>query len=224
MCGRYSLDEDPNYIARHFKVSNKTVESIHPNYNVAPTQQMPVITLENNNKQLQFMYWGIPRVLGKNLIKELINTRSDKAFGGFWKKTVLNKRCLVPASGFYEWKKLADGKQPYFIHPKEENLFSFAGIWDIWKSKDGDEVKTFSIMTTEPSKEMSEIHNRMPVILHKQDEDEWLKDPKDITPDDIQLLLRPYDDNGLEIYPVSRAVNNVHNNDKHLTRPLASDS
>ena len=181
---------------------------------------MPVITIsDDGQRNLEMMKWGIPRFLGKDTIKELINTRADKAFGGFWKKTVSSRRCLIPANGFYEWKGSAGNKTPYFIHPKHEKLFAFAGIWDTWKSEDGHEVKVYSIMTTEPNKEMRSIHDRMPVILYPEDEASWLE-PSKVTRDDIEPLLRPFEDNGLEIYEVSKDVNTVKNNDEHLIYAL----
>jgi len=219
MCGRYTLNKKSDDIAKRFNVATKS-KDIRENYNVAPSQVMPVITEdEQGNRHLEQMQWGIPRMLGKDLVKELINTRSDKAFGGFWKRTVLNHRCLIPSTGFYEWKKLGDGKTPYFIHPKQMDLYAYAGIWDLWKSKDGQEIKTYSIMTTEPNKEMKAIHNRMPVILHPTDESAWLE-PSNNTPEALEPLLYPFEDDGLEIYEVSRDVNSPRNNDESLLQPV----
>jgi putative SOS response-associated peptidase YedK len=221
MCGRYTLTKSENDVAKRFNIATKPKEHLRPNYNVAPTQTMPVITEDEEGKRkLEFMKWGIPRFLGKDLVKELINTRSDKAFGGFWRKTVCNHRCLVPANGFYEWKTTKEGKTPYLIHPKDEDLYAFAGIWDTWKSEDGHEIKTYSIMTSDPNKEMKAIHTRMPVILHHEDETAWLK-PSNDTQETLEKLLFPSEDNRLEIYEVSRDVNNVRNNNKELLQPVA---
>lgn len=219
MCGRYAL-YDTDIIDNRFKVEPNL--EIKPNYNVAPTQIMPVITLsENGAPQLELMKWGIPRILGKDLVKELINTRADKAFGGFWRKTVSHRRCLVPSNGFYEWTGPAGSKTPYFIHPKDQSLFAFAGIWDNWKSDDGHEIRTYSIMTTEPNAEMRSIHNREPVMLHKDDEELWLNAASD-DESTLERLLYPYEDNGLEIYEVSKDVNVVKNNNGNLFLPLNS--
>ena len=216
MCGRYSL-ADLAKIEVKFKAYSQGF-GLTPNYNVAPSQMMPVVTPDKDSRQLELMHWGIPRVLGKDLVKELINTRADKAFERFWSNTVLHHRCLVPANGFYEWKTQADGKHPFYIHPKDQDLFAFAGIWSEWKDKDGKFMKTYSILTTEPNKEMRSIHTRMPVILHEEEYDAWL------TPDDsratIEPLLRPYQDGGLDIYEVSKDVNNVQNNHGQLFTPL----
>lgn len=221
MCGRYTLDKKAGDIAKRFNLA-KLPKEVRANFNVAPTQVMPVITEDESGKRhLEPMQWGIPRVLGKDIVRELINTRADKAFGGFWKRTVIGHRCLVPATGFYEWKRAKDGKVPFFIHPKDMDLYAFAGIWDVWKSKDGHEVKVYSIMTTEPNKEMKAIHNRMPVILHRDDESSWLE-PSNDTQDGLEPLLVPFEDNGLEIYEVSRDVNSPRNNSKVLLKPVAA--
>ena len=221
MCGRYLLDE-ADQIAPRFHVEDWPEAELKPNYNVSPTQIMPVVTIsEEGKRKIEMMKWGIPRMFGKDLVKELINTRADKAFGGFWRKTVSNRRCLVPANGFYEWKGPAGDKTPYFIHPKNEKLFAFAGIWDTWKSNDGHEIKVYSIMTTEPNKEMSSVHSREPVMLYREDEASWLETPSD-DQNALERLLYPYEDGGLEIYEVSRDVNVVRNNNGKLFLPLNS--
>jgi putative SOS response-associated peptidase YedK len=220
MCGRYTLSEVDD-LAKRFNVA-KVPSGLHKNYNVAPTQTMPVITDEGGKRHVELMRWGIPRFIGKGQVKDVFNTRADKAFGS-WKKLVMSQRVLVPATGFYEWKKLKDAtKQPYFIRPKNDDLFSFAGIWNLWKDEDNREIETYSIMTTEPNKEMSGIHNRMPVILHQEDESTWLAPSNDNDRNTIEALLRPYEDNGLEMYEVSRDVNVARTNEERLIYPLNS--
>lgn len=219
MCGRYTLNKTADDVAKRFNLAGKP-KDLRANYNVAPSQVMPVITQDENGKRhFEQMKWGIPRVLGKDLVKEIINTRADKAFGGFWKKTVLNHRCLIPATGFYEWKRAEDGKVPYFIHPKKIELYAFAGIWSTWKNEDGQELKVYSIMTTEPNKEMKTVHTRMPVILHPDDEKQWIE-PSNAKPESLAELLLPLEDNSLEIYEVSRAVNSPKNNEASLLLPV----
>ncbi len=219
MCGRYNLN-DADKIDTRFEVEIAKDVKLKPNFNVAPTQVMPVITsTEEGIRNIEKMKWGIPRMLGKDLVKELINTRADKAFGGFWRKTVCNQRCLIPASGFYEWKGPKGNKTPFYIHPKNEELFAFAGIWSTWKNEDGHEIKAYSIMTTEPNREMSAIHSREPVMLHREDESSWLN-PSNDSQGALERLLYPYEDGGLEIYEVSRDVNVVKNNNGKLFLPL----
>lgn len=200
MCGRYELDKsDIDEFGARVKVK--------PNYNTAPTQTMPVFIHESKPEFVD-MKWGIHRVIGPGVEKDIINTRADKAFSRFWNKTVRENRCLIPATGFYEWD--VKTKQPYFIHPKDRDLYYFAGIY---AEKDG--VCTYSIMTTDPNKEMSVIHNRMPVILHRGEELKWLEDV-----DNLEEYLTPLEDGSLEMYEISRDVNNVRNNYPALSRPV----
>ena len=219
MCGRYSLSSKPDVIAKRFGLA-AIPRDIVPNFNAAPSQNMPVITeAEDGTWQVERMQWGIPRVLGNELVKELINTRSDKAFGGFWKKTVCSQRCLVPANGFYEWRTTRDGKVPYFVHLAREDLFAFAGIWDVWRDQDGREYKRYSIMTTDPNKEMRAVHARVPVVLRRADEAVWLKTSNN-TPEALGAVLLPPQDGSFELYEVSHDVNDPHNNFAALLRPV----
>lgn len=217
MCGRYAL-YDTESIEKRFRV--KVNKQIKPNFNVAPTQNMPVIRMINGERKLELMHWGIPRMLGKDFVKEIINTRSDKAFGNFWKKQVRTQRVLIPANGFYEWKKTADGKIPYFIELPSEEMYAFAGIWNSWKDKDGNEFNSYSIMTSDPNAEMKSVHDRMPVILHKEDEEKWLQD--EVSDEDIQAMLWTPEDGYLKMYEVSKDVNSVRNNDEHLLKPVSA--
>lgn len=216
MCGRYGLSWEDDFDKR-FKV--KSVPKFKTNLNAAPTQVMPVIARENDQNVVKLMRWGIPRFIGPGKVKDVFNTRADKAFHN-WKKMTMSQRVLVPAVGFYEWKKQAGGKQPYFIHPKEEKLFSFAGIWNIWNDENGKEIETFSIITTEPNKEMLEIHNRMPVILHRENESEWLAEEHNNDEDFLSELLKPYDDGSLEMFTKISDISFINLEDKLLLKPL----
>jgi putative SOS response-associated peptidase YedK len=216
MCGRYTLTET-DQLKKRFGLA-RVPSNIHKNFNVAPTQTMPVIINIDDKPEVVLMRWGIPRFIGPGKVKDVFNTRSDKAFFS-WKKLTLSQRVLIPASGFYEWKTRAGGKQPFFIHPKGDELFAFAGIWNTWIDDNDVETKTYSIMTTDPNKEMSSIHNRMPVILHQIDESIWLSHANDNKQGVLEELLRPYDDE-LEAYEVSKDVNVTKNNDKKLVYPL----
>ncbi len=220
MCGRYTLAQKQERLAKRFKLATAAPD-LKPNYNVSPSQIMPVITEDEAGKRhIELMKWGIPRTLGKDLTKELINTRSDKAFGGFWKRTVLNHRCLIPADGFYEWKRTKNGKEPFFIHPKDVDLYAFAGIWDTWEDPDEHKIKTYSIMTTEPNDEMKPIHNRMPVILTPDSEELWL-DAANQDQDLLADLLVPYRDGKLDAYQVSAEVNSPRNNYRSLVQAVS---
>ncbi|MDB5181060.1 MAG: hypothetical protein JWO54_823 [Candidatus Saccharibacteria bacterium] len=214
MCGRYALfniDEivDDYPLPEDF--------DFIPNYNIAPTQTMPVITEDG----MKLMRWGLIPSWSKDekIGYRLINARSESVFDKpIWKAVITRKKCLIPANGFYEWKKEEDGKQPYFIHPKDQSIFMFAGVWETWKHE-GKEWHTYSILTTEPNKEMSYIHDRMPVILQKDDWSQWLG--ADVE-DDIVPLLQSYSDNGLETVQVSKDVNVVKTNNNTLVLPINS--
>lgn len=225
MCGRYTLVKTEKLKDR-FNLA-KTVPDMHANYNVAPGQQMPVITVdENGTTKAEVMKWGLIPFWAKDpkVGYRMINARSESLFDKpTWKKLIARKRCLVPADGFYEWKKINGDKkthkQPLYIHPKQTDLFSFAGLWETWKDVEGLEWKTYSIITTDANKEMSGVHDRMPVILHKEDESSWLSPSLD-NKEDIEHFLRPYDDNGLEMYEVSDEVNSPKNNRAELLTAL----
>lgn len=210
MCGRYGIYGD---VTDEYRLKPISGYKFKPNYNVSPSQLMPVVVQKDGYQQLELMKWGIHRVVGPDKEKDIINTRSDKALGRFWGKTVREHRCLIPANGFYEWRTNSNGKTPFWIHPKDTGLFSFAGIY----STDNDGNYQYSIMTTEPNREMSKIHSRMPVILDKRDEDSWLQAED---PDAIAGYLHPYHDGRLEIEIVSKDVNNPRNNNPSLIQPM----
>lgn len=214
MCGRYVL-YDTDTLDERYDV--EVGEPLHPNYNAAPTQTMPVITSDG----LELMRWGlIPRwARDEKIGYKLFNARSESVFEKpLWKQVITKNRCLVPANGFYEWKRESDGKHPYYIHPDGKEVFSFAGVWETWKHA-GRIWWTYSILTTEPNQEMAPIHNRMPVILYPDDEQAWLKADEH---DQIMALLQPYDDGGLDMHEVSREVNVTATNDASLIGPLNS--
>lgn len=215
MCGRYTLYQvdEVGPLYGH----NEVLEDVLPNYNAAPTQTMPV----NTANGIEMMRWGLIPVWAKDdkMGYKLFNTSSESVFEKpMWKGIVRRNRCLVPANGFYEWKKTEAGKIPFYIHLPGEQLFSFAGIWEIWK-QEGQNWHTFSIMTTTPNKEMEQVHDRMPVIVHREDYDMWMHAD---TEDEIHALLQPFPDNSLRMHEVSQDVNIVRNNNEQLIGPINS--
>ncbi len=221
MCGRYTIIE-PEGLEQRFNLS--IGDKIRPNYNAAPSQTLPVITNTAEGKHLELMRWGFLPVWAKDpkIGYKLINARSESVFDKpMWKRAISGSRCLIPATGFYEWKAEQGGKQPFYIHPKALPIFSFAGVWSSWHDPSGQEVHTYSILTTEPNAEMAGIHDRMPVILHPEDEDDWLN-PDLSEQQDIERYLRPLEDNALETFPVSKAVNVVKTNVETLVLPINS--
>ena len=226
MCGRYTLHQKAQDIAKRYNLA-KNPHDIHDNFNVAPGQFMPVVYADDSGKtSLEIMKWGLVPFWAKDpkIGYKLINARADSIFEKpTWRKVILKKRCLIPADGFYEWKRPKSPKEhktPFYIHPKQSGVFSFAGVWETWKDSEDKEWKTYSIITTEPNKEMSKIHDRMPVILSQKDEADWLE-PLNDSKKDIEPFLHPFKDNGLEIYEVSEDVNSPRNNNKHLIYKLS---
>lgn len=228
MCGRYTLIQTGELGGR-FDIDESELEdlkdALKPRYNVAPEQIMPVVTKSEDERHLELMQWGYMPPWAKD-IRDIykyntFNARSEGVFEkSIWKRSALMRRCLVPTSGFYEWRVTPDGKQPYFIHLKRQDLFAFAGIYRYWKSEAGDELGTYAILTTEASHTLSVIHNRMPVILHRTDENHWL-DPE--TPQGmLEELLKPYADSALDIYAVSRDVNTARIDAETLVQPINS--
>jgi putative SOS response-associated peptidase YedK len=226
MCGRYTLHKKAKDLAKRYNLAT-VPQDIQENFNVAPGQIMPVITADElGQPRLELMKWGLIPAWAKDpsIGYKLINARDDTIFEKpMWRGLVLRKRALIPANGFYEWKRLPEGdkerKQPFYIHPKHVDVFSFAGVWETWKDVEGKSLKTYSIITTAPNEEMSSVHNRMPVILHQEDEASWLE-PSKVSREEIEPFLHPYEDNRLEMYAVSKDVNSAANNDEHLIYAL----
>lgn len=223
MCGRYTLYQKEDHLSDRFNLAAKPVIKVTNNYNVSPGQAMPVITQSGTGNVADLMRWGFVPSWSKDMKigYRLINARSESLFAKpMWSKAVLNYRCLIPASGFYEWQLAGDSKskQPFFIHPKDQQLFAFAGLWSLFKDAEGFETKTFSIITTGANKEMATVHDRMPVILKPGQESHWLE--PSLGQQDVLSMLVPYEDNKLDIYEVSPDVNNPRNNDAHLVHKL----
>ncbi|HEY3342528.1 MAG TPA: SOS response-associated peptidase, partial [Anaerolineae bacterium] len=179
MCGRFTLTIDPAELMEHFHLSTAD-EPIVPRYNVAPTQNVAVV-LNESPERLSMVQWGlIPSwakdpAIGAQMINARAETLAEKpAFRAAFKK----HRCLVLADGFYEWRKEADGKTktPMYARLKTGEPFAMAGLWEVWKAPTGDAHRSCTIITTEPNELMSAIHNRMPVILPRDLESDWLDD------------------------------------------------
>ncbi len=219
MCGRYTLFETKD-LGPRFNLAKQPHFVSRDNYNVAPRQWLPVIFEDAEAGRIaEPMQWGFIPVWAKDISKTFrpINTKSETVFdSNMWKGAVRHHRCIVPSRGFYEWKAVNEKmKVPYFIHPKDQKLFGFAGIYSIWHDVEDRPLYSFSILTTAPNKEMQPIHDRMPVILHPGQEASWLN-PRTSERDQLAEFLAPYEDNGLEIYKVSGDVNSPRNNDRHL--------
>jgi putative SOS response-associated peptidase YedK len=192
-----------------------------PRYNVAPTQEMPVV-VAGEKRHVEIMKWGlIPRWQGSGKGNySMINARAETvALKPYFKKSLLFHRCIVPASGFYEWKKLSYGKVPYYFRLKNVNVFGFAGLYDAWRDDKGHDVKSYTIITTQPNKAVKPVHDRMPVILKAEDQDRWL-DSDVVEPERLTPLLVPFPDNLMDSYPIGTLVNSPKNDSRELIEPL----
>ncbi len=195
-----------------------------PRYNLAPTQ--PVLTIRQNAvqpfRELSLMKWGLIPSWTKNVSNAagMVNARSETAHSKpAFKDALRFRRCLIPADGFYEWQRTSRLKQAFCFEVSEGELFAFAGLWDQWKNTNGEWMETCSILTTAANSVTVAIHNRMPVILHKDEHDLWL-DPEMRNVGAVSELLRPFDGTRMRCYPVSSRVNAVQNDDEGCTMPI----
>jgi putative SOS response-associated peptidase YedK len=218
MCGRYAL-YGPKSRTRAEAEYFPALDQFPGSWNVAPTQMMPITRLHDEKIEQITARWGlIPHWAKDEKIGfKCINARAETvatspSFRGAYK---FGRRCLVPASGFFEWEARPDGKQPFYFTSPEGSLLACAGLWDKWKKPDGTEVLSYTIITTAPNDFVARFHDRMPVVLDERDYGRWLdgsEDPKE--------LLKACHNEALYNYPVSRKVNSVRNNDAALVAPL----
>jgi putative SOS response-associated peptidase YedK len=222
MCGRFTLIE-PKEIEKRFETQNQ-VPLLEPIYNVAPSFTLPIIARNSPNRAIMAK-WGFipvweqkkPRPFG------LINIRSESCQEKpYFKNVLLSSRCLIPATGFYEWKELKleskPEKVPFYITLKDQELFSLAGVYSMYEDTEGKPQYYFAILTSEPNSFMKDIHRRMPVILEKSEENKYL-DPDNRDFDTLyKLITTQYPSDKMKAYPVSRAVNSPRNNSQELLK------
>lgn len=207
MCGRYTLTYDIETLAKTFHATTNLRTSAR--YNIAPTQEV-VSVLRNGGRHLDLLRWGLVPTWAKeeSIGSKMINARAETlAEKPSFKRLLKSRRCLIVADGFYEWKHEARGpKTPMYITLRDHEPFAFAGLWDSWKSPAGNILRTCTIITTDANELVAPIHNRMPVILPTQIQDEWL----DLEQSDegfLLHLLKPYNPAEMMVRPVSRLVN-----------------
>ena len=218
MCGRYTIIAKAEEIEKRFKI--EVPETYTSNFNAAPTQILPVIT-NQRPEGLSFFKWGLIPGWAKDpgIGAKLINARSETiAEKASFKNALKHRRCLVIANGFYEWKKSSKkSKIPYHIYLPKKALFAFAGLWETYTNEEETPIHTFTIITTKASEKVSNIHERMPVILNQETEMQWLSRENDTT--ELLALLKPDPDLHLDFHPVSHLVNSVANNNSQLIEP-----
>jgi len=222
MCGRYSLTATPEDVQALFGYIGQP--NFPGRYNIAPTQPVATVLQAHGQRRFQLVRWGlIPSwVKDPASFTLLINARAETAAEKpSFRNAMKNHRCLVPASGFYEWRRTPDGKQPYYISPADGGLMAIAGLWETWSDPDGGDMDTGAMLTTQSNRMMSEIHHRMPVILKPEAFDAWLDIGVQVK--DAKQLMRPVEDGYLTAVPVSNRVNKVVNDDPGIQEPVALD-
>ncbi|AFY56398.1 hypothetical protein Riv7116_3958 [Rivularia sp. PCC 7116] len=223
MCGRFTLIAEPDRLKEMFEVSDISNCQLEPRYNIAPTQTVATVLYDSESKkrQCQLLRWGLipswskDSKIGSRMINARAETLAEKpSFRSAFKR----RRCLVLADGFYEWKKLADKKQPYYFQLQDKQPFAFAGLWEEWQSPENEKINSCTIITTDANELLQPIHNRMPVILQQPDYEQWL-DPHLQKTELLQQLLHPYLSEKMTSYAVSIRVNNPNHNSLECIKP-----
>jgi len=219
MCGRYAITTAPEAIRQLLRYLEQP--NFPPRYNVAPTQPVPIVRMNEGKRQFALVRWGlIPSwVKDPRTFSLVINARGESVLDRpAFKNAIKYRRCLFPADGFYEWERKAERKRPYFVRRKGGGPLAFAGVWESWMGPNGEEQETAAIITTRASPSIAHIHDRMPVILAPEAFDFWL-DPK-VDAEMAMAVIQPAKDETIEHYEVSRTVNRFENDSPQLVEPL----
>ncbi|WP_409341059.1 SOS response-associated peptidase [Paenibacillus sp. MBLB4367] len=223
MCGRFTIVVSWDELMLRFMLEQVAPPFHRPQYNVAPSQMIMAIINDGEKNRLGELKWGlIPNWAKEEKIgNQMLNARAETiAQKPAFRTPLEKKRCLIPADGFYEWKRSGSGKQPMRITLKSGSLFAMAGLYETWLAPDGRKISSCTIITTTPNELVKDIHDRMPVILRPEDEAMWLnrevREPSRLLP-----LLQPYPAEDMHAYPVSPIVGNVKNDSPACMEPVA---
>ncbi|MGD6793358.1 SOS response-associated peptidase [Metabacillus indicus] len=223
MCGRYTLFAEYSELVERFQIGAAIEEDEYAiSYNIAPSQHVAAVINDGKQNRMGYLRWGLippwakDEKIGYKTINARAETLSEKPS---FRNAFTKKRCLIPADSFYEWKRAEETKTPMRIKLKSGAPFAMAGLWESWKSKEGKVVHSCSVITTEPNRLMSTIHDRMPVILKEEDESSWLN-PMHTDPDYLRQFLKPFDEAQMEAFEVSSEVNSVKNNGPYLIQEI----
>ena len=225
MCGRYVIAALPEELFARLRVAMPG--NFHPRFNVAPTQDAPILRVTGDGSlAIRHHRWGLVPFWSAepSIGNRLINARSESAAEKpAFKEAFTHRRCVVPTTGFYEWKKIGSAKQPFLVSRNDGQPFVYAGLWEKWtgasKSPGESPLYTFTILTCTPSASIAGLHDRMPVILDEKAVRIWL-DPDQRDVDTLASILRPPADDVLKMHPVSRRVNSPQNDDPSLVDPI----
>lgn len=220
MCGRYTLLADELKIRQRFDIPYE-IDNYHPNYNIAPSQQVLAVIHDGKNRRAGYLRWGLVPSWAKDekIGNKMINARSETAHvKPSFRNLMARRRCLVIADSFYEWQMTEEGKIPKRIQLENRELFAFAGLWDKWQQGDKT-LFTCTLLTKDSNTFMKSIHHRMPIILPKDKEEIWIKQSF-ANAKEAQHFLNSFEMDPLTAYSVSDFVNNVKNNDVQCIEPL----
>jgi putative SOS response-associated peptidase YedK len=222
LCGRFTLFDTAASLAEAFEVAE--VPSLSPRYNIAPSQAVAAVRIPPSGgaREIVLLRWGLIPSWAKDpsLGDRMINARAETAAGKpAFRSAIRRRRCLVPASGFYEWKRTNGRKQPYYIRRPDGKPFAFAGLWESWEGPGQAAVESCTILTTSANELLLPIHDRMPVIVSPADYDLWLS-PDVRDPGELSRLFRPTPPEGMTVFPVGTAVNNPKTDSPELIKPL----
>jgi putative SOS response-associated peptidase YedK len=219
MCGRFVLIATAEELVEKFRIAE--AQNIEARYNIAPTQQVAAVREQEGARKLDSLRWGLvpfwakDSKIGARMINARAETVNEKpAFRAPFKKG----RCIVPASGFYEWARRGGEKRPYYIRLKDSLPFGIAALWDAWEGEGG-VIESCTLITTSANKLVSKLHDRMPVILPPDDYDAWL-DPAFNDKEKLKMLLHPFSEKEMECYEVSKEVNSPKNDTPDLIMPI----
>ena len=223
MCGRFTLTADQDSFEDRFSLTRFDLGWV-PSFNIAPTQEVLTVTNDGSENRPELMRWGLVPSWAKDpkIGNRMINARSETlAEKPSFRTAFKRRRCLIPADGFYEWKREGKAKKPMLITANPGGLFAFAGLWETWKQPDDSWLLTCAIITTSANEFMKSIHDRMPVILPRESEASWL-DPEEQDTAMLSELLLPYESDRMEAYEVSTLVNSPRNNFPEVIEPVAT--
>jgi putative SOS response-associated peptidase YedK len=225
MCGRFRQTRSQKQLEERFQAEAEAEVEVVPRFNIAPTQ--PVVTVRQErgkaSRRLSAMRWGLIPSWAKDMSygNQTVNARSETVTTKLsFSDSVRYRRCLIPADGFYEWKKSGKVRQPYLFEVDKGELFAFAGLWDEWKNPEGKIIESCTILTATPNTLLADIHDRMPVIVAPEKYGLWLSpDVEDFAA--VREILKPYDSSLMRCCPVSRSVNYVQNEGADCAAPIA---
>jgi putative SOS response-associated peptidase YedK len=224
MCGRFAQRSDPKRLAKEFKVAE--VPNIEVHYNIAPTQDILAVRESADGREMTFLKWGLIPSWAKDtsIGARLINARSETVTEKpSFRQAFKQRRCIIPADGFYEWQRTDGKKQPFFFRMRDESPFGFAGLWERWEGQGREAINSCTILTTEANEVLLPVHDRMPVILHPEEYSLWLEG-NEREQDLLRELLRPYPAEEMIGYPVSPLVNSTRSKGPELIGELQLNS